>query len=71
MDFGGSNVSDLLYGNFRSWGWGWVRSVCFFVDWCLAGSALPGGGSGLGAAGGDAVQEARWCGRDGVSPSVP
>ena len=30
-----------------------------------------GGGSGLGAAGGDSGQEARESGRDGVSPSVP
>ena len=32
--------------------------------------ALPGGGSGLEAAGGDSGQEARGSGRDGVSPSV-
>ena len=30
-----------------------------------------GGGSGLGAAGGDSGREACWSGRDGVSPSVP
>ena len=33
--------------------------------------ALPGGGRPGWAAGGDSGQQARWCGRDGVSPSVP
>ena len=33
--------------------------------------ALPGGGSGLGAAGGDSGYEAGLSGRDGVSPAGP